>query len=258
MPHSRKQARSDHSIRSSTSSDLRPTAPEFVPHQWEPGKNIHCAGPVPANLVALHANSWLPVVSEPINPTDNTLLFDPFSTDMYGMPFFYHMYPVPIMQPYSKSPRRGKPGPRGRKRGNSSPQKTTHPQLVASSPEHGKKEDAPFSAQLEEIARHAALRHEKKEPSPPESANHTTPTRNRVARNAGNGLYGTIGRGRGRRAGVPIDASTPFPTPVPPSGRQGHVAYTTFNDEQPFCDVINIERAMEWGGGMCNNCDAAH
>jgi hypothetical protein len=195
----------------------------------------------------------------PFPPLSNVLPFDPFGIDMYGMPWFYHMYPVPFMRPFSRYPKKSKQTLRGRKRGNSSPQKTMQPGPTPSDFEDVKKEDlTPFAAQLEEIACHAAARHGKEAQVTPTSTFHTTPTRNRQMRNAGNGLYDTMRRGQGRHAGVPIDATTPFPTPVPPSGRQEYVGYTTIKSQQPICGALNIERAVEWGGGTCNDCDSGH
>jgi len=185
--------------------------------------------------------------------------FDPFGVDMYGIPWYFHMYPVPIQGPFAKSPKKRRTFPyghHGRKRGGSSPTKNCQPALVAPGPEAGNSA-VPFSAQLEEIARHAAARHGKVSQGSLGSNFQTTPTRHRPIREARNGLYDTVGHGRGRQAGMPIEATTPFPTPVPPSGRRDYVGYTIVKRE-PTCGVINIERAAEWGGGVCNECEPDH
>ncbi|KAF2675869.1 hypothetical protein K458DRAFT_425179 [Lentithecium fluviatile CBS 122367] len=215
----RTQERSDHSLGSSTSSDLRATAPEFVPQVLAPA---------------------------PAQPTNSAMPVDPFSPEQYGMPaWMYQMYAVNIQQAMA-------PKKRGRKRGNSSPKKAVPP---SSGAENAERE--PFIAQLEEVARAAAVRHGKEPQDTSGSPFQTTPTRNRQPRNAGNGLYDTIGRGRGRQAGVPIDATMPFPTPVPPTGRQDNPGYSTIKRE-PTCGIYNIEQAAEWGGGFCNNCRPDH
>jgi hypothetical protein len=181
--------------------------------------------------------------------------FDPFGLDMYGIPWYYHMYPVPIQGPFAKSPKKRKTFPNSRKRGGSSPTKFAPPTSIAFGTETERK-TVPFSAQLEEIARHAASRHGKGPQALPGSNFQTAPTGYRH-RDGRNGLYDNFGRGRGRQAGMPIDATTPFPTPVPPSGRRDYVACTTVKRE-PTCGVMNIERATEWGGGACNNCEPDH
>jgi hypothetical protein len=182
--------------------------------------------------------------------------FDPFGLDMYGIPWYFHMYPVPIQGPFAKSPRKRGTfphGPRGRQRGGPSPTKRFQPAPAASDPQT-ENDIVPFSAQLEEIARHAAAQHGKAPLVPAGSNSQTMPTRHRPIRDARNGLYDTVGHGRGHQVGMPIDATTPFPTPVPPSGRRDYVGYTIMKRE-PTCGVINIERAAEWGGGVCNKCE---
>ncbi|CAN9099476.1 hypothetical protein AA0119_g10235 [Alternaria tenuissima] len=80
--------------------------------------------------------------------------------------------------------------------------------------------------------------------------------------NRGNGLYG----GRGS-AGVPIDATAPFPNPVPPQGRpdQGQTYgahpfdYSGYTIGNESCGLVNITVATERGGGEpCNACAPDH
>lgn len=51
---------------------------------------------------------WMP-------PLDRNFTVDPYALDAYGMPWFVHMYPVPMEQ-FFKQPKRFKSAPRGRKR----------------------------------------------------------------------------------------------------------------------------------------------
>lgn len=189
--------------------------------------------------------------------------FDPYALDMYGIPWYYHMYPVHIQGPMSRSrsPKKRRTFPSNRTRGGSSPSKPY--QLGASSSTANKPEtdSVAFSAQLDEIARHAAARRGKApqqapQPAPVPPTFPNTPTRPRQMRSVGNGLYNTVGR-RGRLAGVPIEATTPFPTPVPPTGRRDAVSYEIVKHEES-CNVYNIERAAEWGGSICNKCAPDH
>jgi hypothetical protein len=94
----------------------------------------------------------------------------------------------------------------------------------------------------------------------------------------GNGLY----EGRGPRsfrnrnwnasAGVPLEATAPFPNPVAPPGPQRtveqagpsaecanskeYVGYTIVKREKKTCGQMIIDPAMEWHGQLCNKCDS--
>ncbi|KAI4646955.1 hypothetical protein J4E93_005179 [Alternaria ventricosa] len=81
--------------------------------------------------------------------------------------------------------------------------------------------------------------------------------------NRGNGLYG----GRGNAAGVPIDATAPFPNPTAPQGRPDQrqtyepaaVAYSDYTIGKESCGLVNITVATERAGGEpCNACAPDH
>lgn len=238
-PQHRGQAHSEHSLHSSLASDLRATAPEFVP--------------AASNRSTLPAE-WTQPAQNDHHP------YGPFGIDAYGMPWIYHMYPIRMGRPYARSPKKGKPY-RTRKRGNTvntSPKKEEQPVAdAATETEAPVRESTPFALQLEEIARQAAARREKPPRSSAGSGFHTAPAGPRGARpfrNVGNGLYDSRGRGRG----VPMDATTPFPDPIPPpAGPREYIGYTVGAPEQSTegCGVVNMDRSMEWGGAMCNKCE---
>ncbi|CAE7031918.1 hypothetical protein P3342_006720 [Pyrenophora teres f. teres] len=92
---------------------------------------------------------------------------------------------------------------------------------------------------------------------------HTVPRRGNRYRHPGNGLYG----GRGNAAGIPIDATAPFPTPVAPQGRvsqaqvEGGIStdYSGYTIGREACGMIQIDEAMEKVGGLtCHACDPGH
>jgi hypothetical protein len=81
--------------------------------------------------------------------------------------------------------------------------------------------------------------------------------------NRGNGLYG----GRGNAAGVPIDATAPFPNPVPPQGRPDQrqtygtlpIDYPAYTIGKESCGLVDITVATERiGGEPCNACAPDH
>jgi hypothetical protein len=87
-------------------------------------------------------------------------------------------------------------------------------------------------------------------------------------RPGGNGLYDNFspayqGRNPHAAAGVPLHATAPFPTPLPPPGprtsvvgcnSKEHFSYDSPDNKEP-CGEIIIESAIEWGGGpICNKC----
>jgi hypothetical protein len=181
---------------------------------------------------------------------------------MYGIPWFYHMYPVPVPGMFNRSPKKKHKTMPYRKRKESSPEKPFIPPEATASNSRVGNEPVPFSTQLEEIARHAAVRHGKA----PQNVNagpsgfvQMFPTPNRGGREArGRGAYHTFaGPSRGRQVGFPIDATAPFPAPVPPTGRRENVRYA-FAEREATCGVIDIEQASEWGGGTCNKCEPDH
>lgn len=194
--------------------------------------------------------------------------FDPFALDNYGMPWFFHMYPVQMKQ-WSKSPKKYKTMPRGRKRGVSSlsPKKFDRLTLTNEAhPHEGQREmdqeskdtASPFASQLEEIARNAAAHQNKDAPCPARRGYMTLPPRSgRPFRNVGNGLYNTFGRGHFRPVGMPIDATAPFPDPIPPSGRKEYVGYA-IERTRDGCGVTDVDRASEWVGQACNTCEPDH
>ncbi|KAF1978896.1 hypothetical protein BU23DRAFT_549600 [Bimuria novae-zelandiae CBS 107.79] len=252
IPRNRPHSPSVHSMRSKGSSELRATAPEFVP---QPHDEMQAP-----TLNAMTTNTqWM-------QPFDHNLAFDPFAVDAYGMPWFFHMYPVQMKQRY-KSPKKLKTMPRGRKQGDtsSSPNKTSEhpPQEEHSEKQAEGTQDAvvPFAAQLDEISRNAPARQDNGEEgasSPMRRGYHTISHRSgRPLRQFGNGLYDTFGRGRFRPVGMPIEATAPFPDPVPPSGRKAYVRYA-IERTQDGCGAADIDRAAEWVGNSCNNCEPDH
>ncbi|KAH6883390.1 hypothetical protein BKA58DRAFT_304847 [Alternaria rosae] len=81
--------------------------------------------------------------------------------------------------------------------------------------------------------------------------------------NRDNGLYG----GRCNAAGVPIDATAPFPNPTAPQGRPDQrqnyepaaVDYSDFTIGKESCGLVNITVATERAGGeLCNACAPDH
>lgn len=204
-----------------------------------------------------------------MQPFFNNLAFDPFAVDNYGMPWFFHMYPVQMKQ-LGKTPQKYKTVPRGRKRGNTSlsPKKSDRPPLTTQAhaqegrkdTEQGSKKDTAlaFASQLDEIARNAAAHSGSDALSPLRRGYMTLPPRSgRSLRNVGNGLYANFARSHFRHAGMPIEDTAPFPDPIPPSGRKEYVGYAT-ERTQDGCDVTEIDRASEWVGKVCNTCDPDH
>jgi hypothetical protein len=142
-----------------------------------------------------------------------------------------------------------------------------------------KSSDGPFSSQLDEIARQAALQPKTNIVQPPGvdlttirnvstqdehlqsyvQGYNTVPSRRRNQRHMDNGLYG----GRGN-VGMPLYATAPFPMPVPPMGRSieqasgshTHFGYTVGSQG---CGTVNTEKAAEYGGVQaCNTCEPDH
>ncbi|KAF2186457.1 hypothetical protein K469DRAFT_138665 [Zopfia rhizophila CBS 207.26] len=87
---------------------------------------------------------------------------------------------------------------------------------------------------------------------------------------ANNGLYADPGSYYGRRnagVGVPLNATAPFPDPVPPKGPmrsrveggtpKEYIGYrASEEDRKPSegCGCVDIVEAVEWGGGTCQKC----
>ncbi|KAF2644465.1 hypothetical protein P280DRAFT_172105 [Massarina eburnea CBS 473.64] len=261
VPKNLKQTQGQQSIRPQTS-DLRPTARDFIP-----------ADQMPA-------------------PASSQMPFNPLALDMFGIPWVYHMYPVPLVQPnggFIKTPKKFKTIPRGRKRGNSTP--SSSPKKVLDQLEKFASEadtdpsarsSIPFAAQLEEVDRSAEARNavvENKElpatatpvaactsqaipvGGPIGSGAQTLPFRgpgNNRPHNRGNGLF-DYDRTHGRpQVGIPIDQSAPFPNPIPPTGRKQYSGYYFENVKQAGCENIEIVGAAEWGGRSCNRCEPDH
>ncbi|KAJ4351859.1 uncharacterized protein N0V89_007203 [Didymosphaeria variabile] len=244
---------SAHSLRSKASSELRATAPEFFPRLKD----------------ELRASAQDAMTTQWMQPYVHNLAFDPFALDAYGMPWFFHMYPVQIKHFY-KSPKKYKTMPRGRKRGDDSlsPKKLSRPALINEPlPQEGQKgteqepaNDAvsPFASQMDEIARNTAGHQSRDTTSPMRRRFMTLPPRSgRPLRDVGNGLYDTFGRGRFRPVGMPIEATAPFPDPIPPSGRKKYVGYA-IERTRDGCGVVDIDRAAEWVGKVCNTCEPDH
>ncbi|KAL5456204.1 hypothetical protein PMIN06_004004 [Paraphaeosphaeria minitans] len=251
-PQLRPQSASAHSLRSKASSELRATAPEFFPQPQ---------GDLQTQAESAVTTQWM-------QPFFHNLAFDPFAVDSYGMPWFFHMYPVQL-KPWIKSPKKYKTMPRGRKRMDASlsPKKfdrlalrnEAHPQRGPKETDQDSKDTlSPFAAQLDEIARNGAAHRNADGASPIRRGYMTLPPRSgRPLRNVGNGLYDTFGRGHFRPVGMPIDATAPFPDPVPPSGRKEVVGYA-IEHTRNGCGVTDIDRASEWAGKACNTCEPDH
>jgi hypothetical protein len=77
MPTTRRQAESEHSLQSSLASDLRATAPEFVPYPTVATQENAQPAPVPR-----------------LDPTTDLLGDMKYELDAYGIPWYYYMYQV--------------------------------------------------------------------------------------------------------------------------------------------------------------------
>jgi hypothetical protein len=159
----------------------------------------------------------------------------------------------------------------------------SHQQQTSESTFGNNEPTEPFSTQLNMIAEQAALRNRTNThtnsprhfnvgvdlttirnvglPTGPRNMNmhghgptyYTVPRR----RHPNNGLYG----GRGGAAGIPMDATAPFPQPVPPQGRQmlegARPAGYTIGREA--CGAVQIANPTEWQDGPpCNACAPDH
>jgi hypothetical protein len=80
VPHTHRQEESEHSLQSSLGSDLRATAPEFVP--------------LPPPSTSLEAKD--PTLKPQIDASTDLLGSMAFDLDMYGIPWFYYMYQVQV------------------------------------------------------------------------------------------------------------------------------------------------------------------
>ncbi|KAF3035264.1 hypothetical protein E8E11_002194 [Didymella keratinophila] len=303
QPPARRATISEVSMQSSSTSDLRATASEFVPTVKDASTSVAGIQPL----------SSLP---------------DLYALDGYGIPWFYHMYPVPWIFPTtfnkirSKSPKKlkskkqrsaidlfaveqkGRPemnGPTHSKtvsgvtdgtasalndsrNHNPASQGQTTAAASGDRPATAKQpylkpSDGPFSSQLDEIARQAALQPKTNIVQPPgvdlmtirnvstqddyaqvqAQGYNTVPSRRRNQRHTGNGLYG----GRGN-VGMPLYATAPFPMPVPPMGKPieqsgGSHAYFGYPFGNQGCGTVNIDKAAESGGVQaCNTCKPDH
>ena len=280
-------------MRSSLASDLRATATEFVPGRQD-------------TAATENANNTL----------TNSTLPDMYALDGYGLPWFYHMYPVPWLFPpiFAKSQSRSPKKLRPKKQRSAvtlpvDGQHTQHEVLSpvetkavefcdnppASDRAHSvgsdqklapdtttniKPSDGPFSTQFDMIARQAALQPSTNARRPPKvdlmtvrnvpthtgffqghvQGYNTVPSQRRNHRRSDNGLYG----GRGN-VGMPLYATVPFPSPVPPMGRptaflnRDANAYLGYTVATKACGTVEIEKAAEHGGAQaCNTCEPDH
>jgi hypothetical protein len=163
----------------------------------------------------------------------------------------------------------------------------SHPGMQ-NQPDAPKAANQPFSSQLNFIAEQAALRNRTNThhnsprhfnvgidlttvrnvgfPSGPRNMMPHGPTYYTVPRHRhhpNNGLYG----GRGNAVGVPMDATAPFPNPVPPQGRPDHGqihggAQESFGGHtigKEACGTVNLAVTTElMGGAACNACAPDH
>ncbi|KAF2263584.1 hypothetical protein CC78DRAFT_268930 [Lojkania enalia] len=101
-------------------------------------------------------------------------------------------------------------------------------------------------------------------------------THGRQRNRGGNGLYDNLSidnyqkRNAVAAAGLPLNATAPFPDPIPPSGRHSnyvdggspkdYVGYAVSNERKSkeVCREIDIEEAFEWVGQACNQCEPDH
>ncbi|KAH7406580.1 hypothetical protein DE146DRAFT_397354 [Phaeosphaeria sp. MPI-PUGE-AT-0046c] len=104
VPRSHRHAESsENSLHSSLSSDLRATAPEFVPCTSTPAHQDHASIPAPRQAEAS---------SQLLDPSTDLLGSMKWELDMYGIPWFYYMYQVQVayneglQQGRSKSPKK--------------------------------------------------------------------------------------------------------------------------------------------------------
>ena len=253
---------------------------------------------------------------------------DLYALDGYGIPWFYHMYPVPWVFPTvfnkirSKSPKKLKSNKQRSAVDLSAAEQEEKPETkgpthlkavtgvtagttpalnstwdddptsqrqttvavsedrptIATVPD-SKTSDGPFSSQLDEIARQAALQPKTNVVQPPgvdlttirnvstqddhtqgqAQVYNTVPSRRRNQRHLGNGLYG----GRGN-VGMPLYATAPFPMPIPPMGKPieqsgGSHAYLGYTFHKQGCGTVDIGKAAEYGGVQpCNTCEPGH
>ena len=250
------------------------------------------------------------------DPLDTSALPDMFALDGYGIPWFYHMYPVPWLFPpmfakgRSKSPRKLRSkkqrgavtSPANGQQASQNALRTDEANAVKSGEDvpvgdgfpaasvgnvsapnatiNIKSSDGPFSTQFDIIARQAALQPSTNTQHAPRvdlttlrnvpvSTEHfqgqiqgfnTVSAQRRSHRQTGNGLYG----GRGN-VGIPLYATVPFPSPLPPMGRptegfhSGPKAYVEYTVGANACGTVEIEKAAEHGGAQaCNTCEPDH
>lgn len=290
VPTPRRQAESsEHSLHSSLSSDLRATAPEFVPYPSASAQQESTAASAPQQL-------------EP--PTD---LLGPmkYELDMYGIPWFYYMYQVQIAYEQgfqtgrAKSPKKPRQKKTNPARAQTSAEASKPPNKQHSSsmpppastvplaeqraqrlselsnvegafePHDGDGRITPFREQNDLIDAHSALGNMviTDRPLPgidvtsirnvPEGPRHAMQPhhRNQHRRSntrSDNGLY--TYHGRGMPMGLRMHDTAPFPAPVPPPGRPVRVT-----DPGRGCGVVDIVYAAEnVGGDACFDCEPDH
>lgn len=248
------RAESEHSLRSSQSSDLRATATEFVPKTVTPETSEITAKP-------------------PLDPTADLLGDQKFELDQHGIPWFWYMYQVQFA--YEQGFNNGRTRSPKKHRGNNNKKHrttTTSPtdgqssqhcvtemlppaSTVSLAEQRAQQERAnasdevasptdtstadrqfsPFSAQKDAIARSIGINAPR---SPyvdlttirnvpsytghygynniPNRGAHYNNNNRRNHHHSDNGLYNYAGRGF---VGVPMHNTVPFPNPTPPQGR---------------------------------------
>ncbi|CAI6334426.1 unnamed protein product [Periconia digitata] len=242
-PNDRKQTLSQLSkALNSTFSELRATAPEFVPSEVNP---------------PTRTNTWLSSL-------------DPFAFDAYGIPWLYHMHPAFVgnLPKTWKGGKKSKTMPRGRKQGGNESASPSPTKILDALKKAVQEPDVdtssvkaqPFAAQFDEIDRSAKdLGH-----SRGTSSSQTFPNirgrnfRRSTRRHAGNGLYDNFARST-LGNGIPLDQCIPFPDPTPPSGTASARVGRVVEQSKLGCGSTIVEIANEWGGMVaCNSCDPDH
>jgi hypothetical protein len=311
IPNARRQGESEHSLQSNLASDLRATAPEFVPRPPSPGgQDDKNASP-----------------TNQIDPTTDLLGPRKYELDMYGIPWYYYMYQVQFaynqgfQKGRSKSPKKTRqkkhrlsvsslvdapyeikangaaasftPGQEHQSISDMPPPAST----VSLSEQRAQKQRdnlvdvvsstetrptdrisiterpfSPFAAQKEMIDRQNAFRdfavtdrlpvgvdlttirnvglpqNDQPNTMPNRSHNYNGPRRHNRSDNR---LYTYRGRGV---AGIRIQDTVPFPSPVPPQGRP-----TRSIVGSEACGTIDIVYAAERiGGEACHDCEPDH
>jgi hypothetical protein len=273
-PTARRQAESEHSLQSSLASDLRATAPEFVPYPSVTTPKIAQPAPAPQ-----------------LDPTTDLLGDMKYELDAYGTPWYYYMYQVQFaydqgfQQGKSRSPKKvrqkkqhpsssadshaQKPNSKAtNNEGGNGEQRTTAmlpptstlplaeqraQQQRENNTETNDRPISPFAAQKALIDRHIPYPNARVTEVPISGIDITTirnvglPSTRRRTHRSDNGLYSYRGRGV---PGLRMADTIPFPPPVAPQGRPVQSA------GEEACGRIDIVYAMERvGGEACLECE---